>query len=372
MPSKSPTFDEMSRIIQEKSKGNWELQPCTWQGKRSEYPCICKIDGPFKAQWASLRLGYGCKPCGRRNQLASVSNYTEAEDSYITANHHLSAEEIGKKLGRTPKGIAKRREKLPVPKKTRVDSGQTKIQTMEREGQERRKAFRGVVEDELFDYPASPSIAEQNKVRYYFTGEECPRGHVGARYTSNRQCVECCMEDSNARIGSEARKAYISDYQKRPDVAEKRRERNNRKYQEDVQYRLRIVTSNRITGGLKRAGADKILTTCEYIGTSFSKYREWLEQNWEEGMTWENNGKGDRTKTVRMWEQGHIRPISSFELQDEEQKLVAFNWRNVKPQWQDDNREDWYRYTKEDEEAWISRMRSLGFSGDLFLRYSEE
>ena len=64
-----------------------------------------------------------------------------------------------------------------------------------------------------------------------------------------------------------------------------------------------------------------------------------------------------------------MRPISSFDLNDNNQALLAFNWRNIRPEWQEANRKKWFHYAESDEKKWVQMMRSLAFDGDLFLKY---
>ena len=290
MAPKPPLPEHMAKTVEKVSQGEWKLLESTWKGKGHFYHCECRTHGPFSQSWSSLRLGYGCRICGQARQIESVTNYTAQEDSFIIANHHLSAEEIGKRLNRPAKGIAKRREKLPVPKKTRADSGRTKVQTTQRKGEEQRELLRGFVEEKLFDYPASPTIALEQGAKYYFAGNACARGHYSPYFASNRSCVECTLEDSGAKAGTEARKTYIREYNKRPHVAEKRRASSRLRYSENDNYRMRAVITSRINTALRRAKAAKTFSTIEYIGLPHEEYMEWLEANLKEGMDWNNYG----------------------------------------------------------------------------------
>lgn len=51
----------------------------------------------------------------------------------------------------------------------------------------------------------SRRIAKQRRLKYYFTGKPCLRGHVAKRYTSTAQCAECKKTQDVER--SELRKA---------------------------------------------------------------------------------------------------------------------------------------------------------------------
>mgnify|MGYP007068805143 CR=1 FL=1 len=45
-------------------------------------------------------------------------------------------------------------------------------------------------------------------------------------------------------------------------------------------------------------------------------------------MSWENYGK---------WELDHIRPLSTFNLEDRSEFIKACNYKNIRPLWKEDN-----------------------------------
>jgi hypothetical protein len=51
--------------------------------------------------------------------------------------------------------------------------------------------------------PRTRARAMETRSTLYLSGEACPKGHVGARYTLNGSCVECQRQwtrDNRARI----------------------------------------------------------------------------------------------------------------------------------------------------------------------------
>jgi len=62
--------------------------------------------------------------------------------------------------------------------------------------------------------------------------------------------------------------------------------------------------------------------TVEYLGCNCSDYLKWL-LSCEPNFTFENYGKE--------WHIDHVIPLSKFEILNEQQQLVAFNWRNTMP-----------------------------------------
>jgi hypothetical protein len=62
--------------------------------------------------------------------------------------------------------------------------------------------------------------------------------------------------------------------------------------------------------------------TVEYLGCNIPEYLNWLLKN-DSGYTLENRGSE--------WHIDHVIPLSRFNLETEEQQLIAFNWRNTMP-----------------------------------------
>ena len=79
-------------------------------------------------------------------------------------------------------------------------------------------------------------------------------------------------------------------------------------------------------------------------------------------MTLQNHGMDG-------WHLDHVRPCASFDLLDDKQVFVCFNWRNYQPMWGVENMSKQDNYSEEDEKNWVKRMRDLGFEGELYLKY---
>ena len=81
-------------------------------------------------------------------------------------------------------------------------------------------------------------------------------------------------------------------------------------------------------------------------------------------MNWDNYGRDG-------WHVDHFRPCASCDLNDEEQQLVCFNWRNLAPLDSFENYSKGDNYEPHDEAAWSYLMRELGYEGELFLLFEE-
>jgi hypothetical protein len=62
--------------------------------------------------------------------------------------------------------------------------------------------------------------------------------------------------------------------------------------------------------------------TIEYLGCNSTEYLKWMLDN-NNGYTLENRGSE--------WHIDHVIPLSHFNLDNEEEQLIAFNWRNTMP-----------------------------------------
>ena len=82
--------------------------------------------------------------------------------------------------------------------------------------------------------------------------------------------------------------------------------------------KMKRVIRSRIISALTK----KNKHTIEYLGCNTPQYLNWLLNN-NDGYTLENRGKE--------WHIDHVIPLSHFDLENEEQQLIAFNWRNTMP-----------------------------------------
>lgn len=99
--------------------------------------------------------------------------------------------------------------------------------------------------------------------------------------------------------------------------------RNNRLKCKDCERdepieKFKRVIRSRIIGALN----NKKKHTVEYLGCNIPEYLKWLLKN-DYNYTLENRGS--------KWHIDHVIPLSQFNLENEEQQLIAFNWRNTMP-----------------------------------------
>ena len=235
--------------------------------------------------------------------------------------------------------------------------------------------------------------AVEKKLKRYFTGKPCKKGHIANRIVGNHKCVECLLTpEQKKQIRREAKKEYdqnpknkkrikisaarrfkerSQNSETRPDFLRKRKKynaenkaqidkkkneyykknkeeinkkrniRNRKRYKEEVQFKIMLNLRTRL-GQLvktdKMSKSKKSLTKfCkEVIGTSLDDLINHLENQWyyhpETGelMTWENN-------TRKGWHIDHIKPIASFDLTKLDEQKKCFHYTNLQPLWAEEN-----------------------------------
>jgi hypothetical protein len=179
-----------------------------------------------------------------------------------------------------------------------------------------------------------------------------------ARFSASGKKAESDKRYALSESGKRSHEKARNEWRKRFE-AEKGMPVSTWRLKNDPQFKLHSRLNTRISDALKRQGIAKAAKTEDLIDAPIADFKSYLAANWEEGMSWENYGKGG-------WHVDHIRPCASFDLTDEAQQRVCFNWRNLRPMWGAENIGKSDNYDAQDEEYWIEMMLELGYEGDLF------
>ena len=134
-----------------------------------------------------------------------------------------------------------------------------------------------------------------------------PRGRA-LRAASDRRCVKRATAYKNAwaRI----------------------RRRTDRSYAIGVNLRARVGLALRTYPATQSASVTAWIR--DLLGCTISELITYLQSKFLPGMSWENYGR-------KGWHIDHIRPLSSFDLTDVEQRRIAFHHTNLQPLWASDN-----------------------------------
>ncbi len=91
---------------------------------------------------------------------------------------------------------------------------------------------------------------------------------------------------------------------------------------------VRKNIGSRIRTALIRQNTRKTSSTIKYIGCEISFFKNWIQYQFQENMSWDNYGQ---------WHLDHVKPCASFDLKNENHVLECFNWKNYQPLWEKDN-----------------------------------
>lgn len=98
----------------------------------------------------------------------------------------------------------------------------------------------------------------------------------------------------------------------------------NKKLKENVIYQLKYqIRCNLISGLKQNSKSKKLNNTIKYIGCSYEFLKKWFEFNFDNKMSWGNRGS--------YWHIDHIKPCNSYDLTNQEDIYVCYNWRNLRP-----------------------------------------
>lgn len=99
------------------------------------------------------------------------------------------------------------------------------------------------------------------------------------------------------------------------------------KVKTDIIYKIKQNQKSYIHLQLKNSKLIKTTKISKYIGCTIEQLKQWLEFQFEKDMNWDNKN----------WQIDHIIPVSLFNLHDDLERQMAFNWTNIQPLYKDEN-----------------------------------
>ena len=169
--------------------------------------------------------------------------------------------------------------------------------------------------------------------------DEVSPSHLGRRTSI---CKPCSKKRNKEKYNSSSGKEYHKNYY--IENAERLRANNTayrkgnrdkirnyrRKYRTRLEQRIKRGQRKRLINALKSVGKRKIYSIIKYIGCTAPELKQYLENQFRDGMSWNNYGE---------WHIDHIRPVSSFDLTEEEDQMKCFHYTNLQPLWAKENLE---------------------------------
>jgi hypothetical protein len=103
---------------------------------------------------------------------------------------------------------------------------------------------------------------------------------------------------------------------------------HGKKYNENVEYRLKVTLRNRVNRVLKLKNGWSFVRD---LGCTVAELRTHIEAQFDDAMSWDNWGS--------VWQLDHERPLVSFDLTQREQFLQACHYTNLRPMTLDEHRQ---------------------------------
>jgi hypothetical protein len=158
------------------------------------------------------------------------------------------------------------------------------------------------------------------------------------RLTHPEECNQYAREwrknnpDKSAEYGQRyysRNKSLIA--KRRRDNIQRIRDYKKRRAENDPEFKLYNLLSNRMRSAINRSTGSKSHTTFILIGCTPAFLRTYLESQFKRGMSWENYGSS--------WEIDHIIPCDKWNLLDPEEQLRCFHFSNLQPLTRKKNRQ---------------------------------
>jgi hypothetical protein len=179
---------------------------------------------------------------------------------------------------------------------------------------------------------AAAKIQKQNTTDFK-TCVECQQSYPLSQYrVKANKCYEC-----NKKITYEWRKNNQEEFKKiceryrqNPNYRDLQNTNRKKRYNESLNVRIAKIYRNRIRSCIRacvhkmQINKPETRSVVEFLGCPIDYFLSWLEYNFKDGMTWENQGS--------YWHIDHITPCASFDFEaDIEQVYTCFNWKNHAP-----------------------------------------
>jgi len=141
------------------------------------------------------------------------------------------------------------------------------------------------------------------------------------------QCKKCRKSDNNHNQSDKAKEnekiAKINYVEQNPEKRKESVKKYDEKASKDPEKKLIKLMRGRIHKAFKSSGTKKSKHSIELLGSSIDFAKSWMEFQFDDKMNWKNMGK--------YWEIDHIKPCSSYDLQQEDEQFDCFGWRNLRP-----------------------------------------
>jgi hypothetical protein len=181
--------------------------------------------------------------------------------------------------------------------------------------------------------------------KIYVTNAKNKKEELKKKGINTKTCIKCNEESSidNYRPGEnvckscqvkmtdewrkehpEEFKGMCKKYREKEDKREQINKYKRNEYKNNSIEKKTRDMRNKLRKYIKKEyPEDRVEIHKKIFGASPDKFRDWIEYCFKDGMTWDNYGE--------IWNFDHIKPCSSFDLENEDELKKCFNWKNTVP-----------------------------------------
>ena len=221
-----------------------------------------------------------------------------------------------------------------------TEKNKEKIKKQQKEYREKNKEKIKKAQQEYCQKPENKKRAAEYRKEYYKNNkeaitlrnlkwkeknEEKVKGYKKKWERDNIEYRKEYYEKNKESIKERAKKWEKENPEKK---RKRRREWYPKAKKNNIQFRLSERLRHRLYQALK--GNVKNGSAVHDLGCTLEELKVHLENQFEEGMTWEN-------WKIDGWHIDHIKPLNSFDLTDPKQLKEACHYTNLQPLWWYDN-----------------------------------
>lgn len=168
-------------------------------------------------------------------------------------------------------------------------------------------------------YSENKKMFLEKSKKYYQENREKRLNVAKEYYEKNKEKVKSRVRDYNKNNGEKITSRKRNYYN----------ETTKKRFETEPSLKIKYRLRKRVWGAIKAQGTFKSKNTLELLGCeSIDIVRQHIENQFREGMCWENYGQ---------WHIDHIYPVSKFNLTNPEEQKKAFNYKNLQPLWAREN-----------------------------------
>jgi hypothetical protein len=160
---------------------------------------------------------------------------------------------------------------------------------------------------------------------YSYTCKTCKNGNSKKWYNENKEKLQEKYLNNKEEI-LEKRKIYYHD--NKETISKRHSEYRKKRLTDDQLFKLRYVVKGLIRDSFRGNSISKNSKTFDILGCTIPEFKEHLESQFEDWMTWENRGLYNGEYNYG-WDIDHMIPISSAETEDDVIRLNHYT--NLQP-----------------------------------------